>query len=50
MVKVMRGYHNHPRAETIIGLSYANMLNSEEKTVLDDLTINMAKPRSILLT
>ncbi|KAL2323773.1 hypothetical protein Fmac_028152 [Flemingia macrophylla] len=50
IVKVMNGCHNHDLAETLVGHPYAGRLSAEEKSLVDDLTKNMVKPKDILLT
>ena len=49
-LKVLCGFHNHEKAETLVGHPYAGRLSVEEKLLLDDMTKNLVKPRSILLT
>ncbi|KAJ1393007.1 MULE transposase domain [Sesbania bispinosa] len=44
------GVHNHEVAESLEGHPYAGRLTVEEKSLLEDMTKNMVKPRSILLT
>ncbi|KAJ1400893.1 hypothetical protein SESBI_29192 [Sesbania bispinosa] len=47
---VVCGVHNHEVAENLEGYPYAGRLTVEEKSLLEDMTKNMVKPRSILLT
>ncbi|XP_027913079.1 uncharacterized protein LOC114173061 isoform X3 [Vigna unguiculata] len=50
IVKVMCGCHNHELEETLVGHPYAGRLSAEEKSLVDDMTKNMMKPKDILLT
>ncbi|KAJ1395525.1 FAR1-related protein [Sesbania bispinosa] len=49
-LNVVCGVHNHDVAESLEGHPYAGRLTIEEKSLLEDMTKNMVKPRSILLT
>jgi len=49
-IKVMCGCHNHELEETLVGHPYAGRLSAEEKSLVDDMTKNMMKPKDILLT
>lgn len=49
-IDVKCGIHNHELAETLSGHSYVGRLSNEEKSLVDDMTKNMVKPRNILLT
>ncbi|KAJ1391958.1 MULE transposase domain [Sesbania bispinosa] len=49
-LNVVCGVHNHEVAESLEGHPYARRLTVEEKLLLEDMTKNMVKPRSILLT
>ncbi|KAJ1419479.1 TRASH domain [Sesbania bispinosa] len=44
------GVHNHDVAENLEGHPYVGRLSVEEKSLLEDMTKNMMKPGSILLT
>ncbi|KAJ1406207.1 Protein FAR1-RELATED SEQUENCE 11 [Sesbania bispinosa] len=48
-LNVVSGVHNHDVAENLEGHPYAGRL-TVEKSLLEDMTKNMVKPRSILLT
>ncbi|KAJ1384468.1 hypothetical protein SESBI_42535 [Sesbania bispinosa] len=49
-LNVVCGVHNHEVAENLEGHPYAGRLIVEEKSFLEDMTKNMVKPQSILLT
>ena len=49
-LKVLCGLHNHERAETLVGHAYPGRLTIEEKSLVEDMTKNMVKPKNILLT
>ncbi|KAJ1406826.1 MULE transposase domain [Sesbania bispinosa] len=49
-LNVVCGVYNHEVAESLEGHPYAGRLTVEEKSLLEDMTKNMVKPRSILLT
>ncbi|KAJ1380945.1 OTU domain [Sesbania bispinosa] len=49
-LNVVCGVYNHEVAENLEGHPYAGRLTVEEKSLLEDMTKNMVKPRSILLT
>ncbi|KAJ1393023.1 OTU domain [Sesbania bispinosa] len=49
-LNVVCGVHNHEVAESLEGHPYAGRLTVEEKSLLEDMTKNMVKPQSILLT
>jgi hypothetical protein len=49
-VNVVCGFHNHEVIETAIGSTYAGRLSGEEKSLVDDLTREMVKPKDILQT
>ncbi|MCI05753.1 galactose-1-phosphate uridyltransferase-like [Trifolium medium] len=49
-VNVVCGFHNHEVIETAIGSTYAGRLSGEEKSLVDDLTRSMVKPKDILQT
>ncbi|KAJ1431381.1 hypothetical protein SESBI_07236 [Sesbania bispinosa] len=49
-LNVVCGVHNHDVAENLEGHPYVGRLSVEEKSLLEDMTKNMVKPRSILLT
>jgi len=50
MVKLMCGIHNHELAKLLVRHPYAGRLTKAEKTLIDDMTKSMVKPRNILLT
>ncbi|KAJ1410427.1 FAR1 DNA-binding domain [Sesbania bispinosa] len=49
-LNVVCGVHNHDVAENLEGHPYVGRLTVEEKSLLEDMTKNMVKPKSILLT
>ncbi|KAJ1375943.1 MULE transposase domain [Sesbania bispinosa] len=49
-LNVVCDVHNHEVAESLEGHPYVGRLTVEEKSLLEDITKNMVKPRSILLT
>ena len=50
MVKLTCGSHNHELAKSLVGYPYVGWLTKDEKTIIDDMTKSMVKPRNILLT
>ena len=46
---VICGVHNHKVSETLLGHAYVSHLNSEEKTMLSQMTKNMLKSGQIFL-
>lgn len=49
MLHVVCGLHNDERAKVLVGHPYPARLNSQEKTVVADMTKNFVKPGNILL-
>ena len=50
MVKLICGSHNNELAKSLVGHPYIGRLTKDEKTIIDDMTKLMVKPRNILLT
>lgn len=48
-VNVMCGTHNHQVIKTVMGPAYAGRLTDEAKSLIDEMTKNMEKPRDILM-
>ncbi|XP_057441555.1 indole-3-acetaldehyde oxidase-like isoform X2 [Lotus japonicus] len=49
-VRVTCGFHNHERAETLEGHTYVGRLTPNEKSLVEDMTNSMVKPKDILQT
>ena len=49
-VKLIYGIHNHGLSKSLVGHPYVGRLSKDEKTLIDDMTKSMVKPRNILLT
>ena len=49
-VNVVCMFHNHLAAKQLEGHSFAGRLLDKEKTIMNDMTMSMFRPRNILMT
>ena len=47
---IICGFHNHKKADTLIGHAFVGRLTEQERTLVADMTKNDVKPQKIMLT